>query len=97
MGMGLGFGLGIDSFDKGIPKIGTLNAAQTEKEEKEAFARRKKQEEIDRYEEELRQEREKTKKQQLDAEKSLDDLKVKNKRDLESIEESQKLTLDLLL
>eukprot|EP00347_Sterkiella_histriomuscorum_P011090 403373790 len=96
-GSGLGLGLGLDSFDKGIRLGSQLNQEQIDKQEKEAFARKKKLEDIERLEEELRAERLKTKKQQLDADSSQEDLKEKNKKDLESIEESQKLTLDLLL
>ena len=67
-----------------------------EKAEKELFFQKKKKEEIDRLEAELTQERGKGKKLEIDFAKQVEDMKEKNRMDLESIEESQKLTLDLL-
>ncbi|CDW87188.1 UNKNOWN [Stylonychia lemnae] len=82
-----GLTLGLDSYDK----------QKAEKEEKELYIKKKKQEELELLEQELKGEREKSKKQEDDLQKQLDEFKDKLKKDLDSIEESQKLTLDLIL
>ena len=57
----------------------------------------KKREEIERIEDDCRQERARLSKLENDHSRKLDDLRDKNKRDLESIETSQKVTINLLV
>jgi hypothetical protein len=65
--------------------------------EKETFFQKKKREEIERLEQEIRDERLRITKLEADHQKKLDDLRAKNKNDLESIESAQKVTINLLI
>jgi hypothetical protein len=65
--------------------------------EKETFFQKKKREEIERMELEINQERMKIARSETDHQKKLEDLRSKNKNDLESIEAAQKVTINLLI
>jgi hypothetical protein len=63
----------------------------------ETFAEKKKREEIERLERELAQEREKAVKSEAEHNRHINELKEKNKRDLQTIEDSQKSMISMII
>lgn len=92
--MNAGFTLG-SQLDK--PLVSLIPGERVGPLAQENFFQKKKREEIERLESEIAQERAKIAKSEADHQKKMEDLRLKNKNDLESIEAAQKVTVNLLI